>query len=324
MSEYTRSFNVGYQLGSLLLGLVVVSILYGITLVQSHRYFKKCKSDPLPLKLYVFVLWILDTVHLGFEVWGNYYYLVGSYEHLFFPSGLTELSVKITHFGDEETYRDETRSLGHMVRCASLVRDHSPLTMTLQLGNQVAVITILLCQLLLVLRAWNYARAPILFFTCLTGIHPATLCLGAIFYRTMSNGHTIIIRKIMKDLLYAGLSTGMAADILIAVVLCVQLKDSRVGLKRCPDHSIVWPETNILMAALSTLSILAVLNGRPKLREKLMYSSGHDVTWEVGHIPTASGGTLSTTSGQFCSSGTISVHVNESAQSDEMDKAKAG
>ncbi|KIY53747.1 hypothetical protein FISHEDRAFT_54988 [Fistulina hepatica ATCC 64428] len=127
--------------------------------------------------------------------------------------------------------------------------------------------------------------------------------------------------------------SGMAADVLIAVVLCFQLKDSRVGFKRtnnvvdrlilCPDHYIVWPETNILMAVLSTLSILAVLNGRPKLREKLMYGSGHDVTWEVGHIPTASGGTLSTTSGQFCSSGTISVHVNGSAQSDDMDKAKA-
>ncbi|KIM79505.1 hypothetical protein PILCRDRAFT_823420 [Piloderma croceum F 1598] len=65
MTPDHSSFDPNAQWGAGLVGLVVATILYGITCVQTFTYYNRCGRDPLWLKLLVAILWVLDTAHSG-------------------------------------------------------------------------------------------------------------------------------------------------------------------------------------------------------------------------------------------------------------------
>ncbi|KDR72599.1 hypothetical protein GALMADRAFT_755990 [Galerina marginata CBS 339.88] len=64
------------SLGMVLLGVIFSSLLYGIMLTQTHKYYQRFKKDPLLIKLLVFVVLILNTFSLVFVGHASWYYLV--------------------------------------------------------------------------------------------------------------------------------------------------------------------------------------------------------------------------------------------------------
>ncbi|KAI0750004.1 hypothetical protein C8Q80DRAFT_663083 [Daedaleopsis nitida] len=65
--------------GAVLIGTILGSILYGLTSHQSYRYYRLYPTDPLLLKLMVFVIWCLDTFHTILSMHVCYYYLITNY-----------------------------------------------------------------------------------------------------------------------------------------------------------------------------------------------------------------------------------------------------
>ncbi|RDX54470.1 hypothetical protein OH76DRAFT_1478766 [Lentinus brumalis] len=69
-------------LGAAFLGTVATSSLYGITIVQTYIYYKRNRSDPTYLKLLVFLLWMLDSLHLALITHAVYFYAVTNFTNL--------------------------------------------------------------------------------------------------------------------------------------------------------------------------------------------------------------------------------------------------
>ncbi|PCH40707.1 hypothetical protein WOLCODRAFT_162476 [Wolfiporia cocos MD-104 SS10] len=54
-----------HTLGVALLGNLAAAALYGMTSIQSYVYYRQCKHDPWRLKCSIFLLWVLDGLHLA-------------------------------------------------------------------------------------------------------------------------------------------------------------------------------------------------------------------------------------------------------------------
>ncbi|KAF8209215.1 hypothetical protein K438DRAFT_1811943 [Mycena galopus ATCC 62051] len=66
-------------MGSMLLGVIVSAVLYGISLLQCLFYFTRYGRDPLYLKILVASTLILDTLHLSLVIHTVYHYLISNY-----------------------------------------------------------------------------------------------------------------------------------------------------------------------------------------------------------------------------------------------------
>ncbi|KIY50434.1 hypothetical protein FISHEDRAFT_71491 [Fistulina hepatica ATCC 64428] len=73
-------------LGATFIGIILSTILFGITLLQSYLYFVDGSSnDPTFLKCFVGTLLAIDSFHVALIVHANYFYTVthfGNYEEL--------------------------------------------------------------------------------------------------------------------------------------------------------------------------------------------------------------------------------------------------
>ncbi|KAH9834485.1 uncharacterized protein C8Q71DRAFT_859479 [Rhodofomes roseus] len=67
-------------LGAILIGLVLSSILYGVSCLQVYLYYTQyCKNDSLRLKLFVSLVVALDSLHLALISSAYYHYTVTNY-----------------------------------------------------------------------------------------------------------------------------------------------------------------------------------------------------------------------------------------------------
>ncbi|KAI0701759.1 hypothetical protein C8Q76DRAFT_240747 [Earliella scabrosa] len=70
-------------LGAAFLGTIATSCLYGITVVQTYIYYKRySETDPLYLKCLVFLLWVLDSLHLALITHAVYFYTVINFTNI--------------------------------------------------------------------------------------------------------------------------------------------------------------------------------------------------------------------------------------------------
>ncbi|KAJ7268012.1 hypothetical protein C8J57DRAFT_1326377 [Mycena rebaudengoi] len=77
----TLEFNAPLDntMGSMLLGVIISAVLYGISTCQTLYYFTRYDRDPLYLKTLVALTLALDTLHLGFVIHTIYHYLISNY-----------------------------------------------------------------------------------------------------------------------------------------------------------------------------------------------------------------------------------------------------
>ncbi|KIP04978.1 hypothetical protein PHLGIDRAFT_170506 [Phlebiopsis gigantea 11061_1 CR5-6] len=67
------------SLGTLFVGIIFNTFLFGLVCYQFLTYHRRKFNDPLPLRLMVFFLFALDTVHSIAVIWMGYQYCVTGY-----------------------------------------------------------------------------------------------------------------------------------------------------------------------------------------------------------------------------------------------------
>ncbi|KAK0504650.1 hypothetical protein EDD18DRAFT_1125841 [Armillaria luteobubalina] len=109
LEELPYTYAVPHKtLGVLLIALTVSSSIYGVTCVQTVRYYRRYTSDSAVLKVSVAVVWAIETLNQGLTMFSLYRYLVrdrGNMETLSYtewslaiPSGTNGLAATIIQF----------------------------------------------------------------------------------------------------------------------------------------------------------------------------------------------------------------------------------
>ncbi|TRM69025.1 hypothetical protein BD626DRAFT_562837 [Schizophyllum amplum] len=260
------------KIGATFLGNIFAAIFYGITSIQTFIYFdrQRGEGDGVKYKMLVSFLWILDTLHLIFVCHASYYYLITNY---FNPVALTAANWSII-----------TQII---ITCISNV----------------------IIRGLYAHRVWSFARRKPMLAIPLVGLIVLTIIasfgsgLGfsiRVFQAPQFSGFDKF-----SYLMYTALGTGVGVDAMIALVLCVSLSTSRTGFKRTDSlvnilmaYTIntslltslcsiatfttytIWPHEMTYIGIYFTLSklylnsLLATLNGRSAIRERVNNSYG--------------------------------------------------
>ncbi|KIK66367.1 hypothetical protein GYMLUDRAFT_38177 [Collybiopsis luxurians FD-317 M1] len=71
--------SVQDSLSALFFGFIVGSVLFGVVLLESYRYFKTYKNDSMRQKLLVAFLFTLDSLHFAFSIHMAHYYLISNF-----------------------------------------------------------------------------------------------------------------------------------------------------------------------------------------------------------------------------------------------------
>lgn len=71
--------DIGTTYGANLIGLILASVLYGVTLLQTFSYYRQYPRDSFFTKGLVFVVWFLDTAQLVLISIDMYWHLVTNY-----------------------------------------------------------------------------------------------------------------------------------------------------------------------------------------------------------------------------------------------------
>ncbi|CAL1699101.1 unnamed protein product [Somion occarium] len=75
----TPPFSAARLMGGMVVGISVSFILYGVTCVQVYSYVTRAQKDPHWMKVLVWAVWILDTVHSVVVLRQLYFYTVISF-----------------------------------------------------------------------------------------------------------------------------------------------------------------------------------------------------------------------------------------------------
>lgn len=248
------------QPGAILLGGIAASILYGITCLQVYIFFYNNRRDSWLFKLFIYALWILDTLHMAMVIHGLYYYL-------------------IENFGRATAMLKPTWSLlAHVYFTIA-----SDFCIRSVFGK----------------RVWTLSRSYIL-TGGIAATTLACAAAGIVFVTKAFRLGGFAEFHVISVYLYTSLGAGVASDVLVAVSLCAGLMKTRTGFKKadslihilmayaintslltticsagCFITYAVWPDRLIFLGIYFCLnklyfnSLLAALNARQSLREKI-------------------------------------------------------
>ncbi|KIJ25929.1 hypothetical protein M422DRAFT_72010 [Sphaerobolus stellatus SS14] len=101
MAELLPHIDIKPLYGPALIGLVATAFMSGLTSLQTFLYYRQYPRDHLILKLFVGIIWILDTAHLAIGIHFVYYYTVLRWgELLLIPLSLFVDNTKRSYEGD--------------------------------------------------------------------------------------------------------------------------------------------------------------------------------------------------------------------------------
>jgi len=208
--------------GAMLIGVFFAAFFQGLLTVQSYNYFENFKEDPAMNKIIVAVVWVLDSMHLGFICQSAYHYLVTNWG--FKPAlmySTWELDIQLTFIG----------------------------------------LSCFVCQLFFLNRIWFFCRKNYFVVGFILAICITTLVLDImVTVRIMTNKSVEEFGKGKAEII-AVFTTGAAADMLIAGLLCHYLRRDDSAFE--PTKSVIATviqyavATGILTSALALSSIVA-------------------------------------------------------------------
>lgn len=175
--------------GSIFIGLIIASVLYGVTLLQTFLYYRSYPKDSNCTKILVAVVWLLDTTQLILCTVAMYWYLV-------------------QNFTNEEALRRTTWSMNLQTDCNGLIG--------------------LIVECFFARRVWIMSGNAILtlIIVLLACVH---FGLGVVFtieeFLLVENTRFFKLIWVTS----AGLGSAAAADVIIACALCYYLLKSRTG-----------------------------------------------------------------------------------------------
>ncbi|KAF9475443.1 hypothetical protein BDN70DRAFT_996414 [Pholiota conissans] len=179
-------------LGAAFIGNIVAGVLYGVTCLQTFNYYKKGQGDCLAFRLVIYGLWILDTLQIALVTHTLYFYLIKNY--------------------------------------------NNPLVLlfpTWSIISQVFITCVgdLTVRIIYGRRVWKISHN--IYIIAFVGVASAgafgggfAFAIEAFIEQTFANFSHI------SYLMYLALGSAVAADILIAVSLCLSLSRSRTGFKK--------------------------------------------------------------------------------------------
>ncbi|KAL4264695.1 DUF6534 domain-containing protein [Pleurotus pulmonarius] len=260
MASSSSDLGLDSKLGAAFLGNTAAAVFYGITSVQTYIFFKSSEKDRRSFKALIFFLWILDTLHLALVTHALYFYM-------------------ITNFSNTE---------------AIVVPSWSILSQV-----YVTCISDLIVRGVFARRVWLLSGKKYFLVILITVFSSLTAIVGFVFASRAFDLGSFLAFQSISWMMYTALSSGVAADVVIAVSLVTVLLRSRTGFKRtdslvntlmlytintglfttlctalCFITYAVWPAELIFMGfyfCLSTLylnALLAALNARSSLRDK--------------------------------------------------------
>ncbi|OBZ69062.1 hypothetical protein A0H81_11094 [Grifola frondosa] len=250
--------------GAALVGLVVASCLYGITLLQTYGYYKYDKvasldcvgltssrqypDDHLFVKSLVFTLLILDTLHVILCTRAIYWYLV-------------------TNFGSVDNLDITTWSMALQTDCNHVSQGLIGLIVEVFFARRVWLSKLSTFILISYLPSWTTSSEPKRIHNghnCRVG--GTTFRPGSSLYRGILVRFTLGRFSRFGELTWVtclGLGAAAAADILIAITMCFYLFRKRTGILRSDSVvtrlMIYSVNTGLLTSRLTYLSVIATI-----------------------------------------------------------------
>ncbi|TFK50397.1 hypothetical protein OE88DRAFT_249633 [Heliocybe sulcata] len=181
--------------GTFLVSLFIAAILYGISTLQAFIYYQNYPNDPLMLKSFVALICTIETAHTIFCIDFIYNYL-------------------IINFGNEGHLGEIYWSVGVTVICGILMSGvaHSFYIRRLWILSRHNIpLTSLVATLALLRLAFGLTAASLLY--------------------TNPSWQEFHSQRLPLTFLAGGLSSGAAADIVIAIALIVSLRQRRTGFE---------------------------------------------------------------------------------------------
>ncbi|KAH8110201.1 hypothetical protein DFH11DRAFT_814143 [Phellopilus nigrolimitatus] len=252
-------------LGAALIGLIVASILFGVTNIQAFMYYQSYGRDPRYMKWAIGFLWFLDVLHLALIAHVLYFYLVTNFTNL---SAIT----------------------------AS--------TWSLCLHVAITTISDFLVRSYYTRRVWIMSRQNWFLMLGSATFTFATFVSGMGFSIKMFSFATTTEFTKASWVLYTSLGSGVAADLWVASTLCYFLAQNKTGFQTtdskitvlmayvinsglltsicavcCFVTFAIMPQNYVFIGFYFSLpklyfnSLLATLNARDRLRESINNNS---------------------------------------------------
>ncbi|KAE9388245.1 hypothetical protein BT96DRAFT_1004360 [Gymnopus androsaceus JB14] len=293
----TDSLSPQQTLTALFFGFVVGTVLFGITLLESYRYFKSYKKDTVQQKSLVALLVGLDTLHFSFSIHVSYHYLVESFGDM---DAISRAIWSVKALGTVQVVLLWLVQFLYLTRIWSLTRS--------MLMLRKLVVPVLFAVIVIAIIGFGAGLGMHRTFSDavaqkLTAIHPS-------FYnRTarIESNISLILLEPRQWVVYLGFGVSAAIDVAIATIMIVILHRSITGMKRTDGvisalihyffstglltsvaaiiyiilfaasaQTALYLGMAFLISRLYTISFLELLNVRNQLREDL------EATVEIG------------------------------------------
>ncbi|KAJ7662508.1 hypothetical protein B0H17DRAFT_1211900 [Mycena rosella] len=248
-------------MGSLLIGVIVGAVLYGISLLQCLFYFTRYERDPVYLRVLVAATVILDTIHLCFVSHTVYQNLISNYyDHeslqvMTWSVSLEALATGITAGIVQLFYAYRVWKMSH---------------------HNVILTGIILLFILVLKHEVNNCLST---QKCQYPSHLATAAAGTAWVGLAFTAHTYerLLRITPLTITINSLSTG--ADVIITETLCFMLHQTRPPtletetiinrLLIVSSRTLVYAAFYFCIGRLYSNSLLASLNARGVIRGRI-------------------------------------------------------
>ncbi|KAI0262481.1 hypothetical protein BC834DRAFT_891571 [Gloeopeniophorella convolvens] len=259
------------NLGALFLGVVLSSIIYGVTWQQVYSYYTvHGANDRLLLKTFVAVLMVMDSVNLAFAIHGSYVtsitnfgdYAADARMPWSIPSiGITGmiLEVFIQHFYAYRVYRLSRGTL------------YMPIIITL-LSLTAFALGLVFCIRLVIIPFETEAHSHIRFFIATIAMQAACdiiITTSMVCYlmqnRTSVPRTNSVLNMLALYIISCGTLTALSG---VTCLITISIF----------EHNWIYVPFYILQVRLYSCSFMSVLNSRDHIRQKFMGSDGGVIT----------------------------------------------
>jgi len=249
--------TIDEDFGAILIGLIVGSILFGVSTLQTHLYFQKFPNDSFWIKRLVMLIWFVDALHVVLCTHTIYHYLV-------------------TNYNNPPALRTTVWSLALQTDCNGLVGMLVELFFARRVyklsGN--VILTLIICILsfihfslgvyftVMCLLFQEFSKLPSLIWVTTLGLGSAAiadlLIAGSMVF-FLKRARTGIPRtdSIISTLMVYAINTGLATSVVAVIcVLCFAFM----------PVNFIWLSFFWILGKLYANSLLANLNAREALR----------------------------------------------------------
>ncbi|KAI0061313.1 hypothetical protein BV25DRAFT_775065 [Artomyces pyxidatus] len=252
-------YQLANSMGAMFIGLVIDSVLYGIMTFQTYYFFNSDERDRLSLRLLILLLWCLDTFQLILVCHAMYHFLILHYGQ----PGVLEYSVWSLDLEVAPTVL-----ITFIVRCFFTVRLWHLSQQNIMLITAVMVFSfaqlglgLVICGLSFKKKAFDqlpHYEIPVALQQASAVVADILISGPLVYYLHKSKTGVTRTNSLINQLIVWSVNTALVTGVIELAQLVVW-----VGMTR----TLIFIPFHFILAKLYTNCMLAMLNGRQKLRE---------------------------------------------------------